>query len=197
LALHSYIVVFFYRNFHKRGILVLESQEKDLLDLLKLVTAEGRMSNTVCNALLPLVVMPNVEFIAFRSSEDATEILLIRRPDDLPPESYPGHWHCPGTMLLPSDRRIEDAYERIRTGKMRSTEIGTPRFLDFQLYHDPHRNNATFLRMVHLVEVIGEPKAGQFFQLLPEATLPSPLVWEQPMLIRATAMAGFRSPQKY
>lgn len=175
---------------------MLPDDEETLIRLLGEIAREGRLSNRACNALLPNVVMPNVELIAYRREHGMTEILLIKRPDDLPPESYPGHWHCPGTMLLPSDKCIEDAFERARTGKMKGTEIGVPRFLDHQLYHDPHRNNATFLRMVHLVEVLGAPKAGCFFQVFPETKLPTPLVWEQPMLIRAAAMIDFRAPQR-
>ncbi len=148
----------------------------------------------VFNALLPIVPQTNFEFVVCRKgAAGSVEVLLVKRPDDVP--SYPGYWHCPGAFIRTGDRP-EDVYERTRTGKMRGATIKSIQFLTYQIYTDPTRGGATFIRLVHLVEIEGDPLVGQFFQVFPTPNLPTPLVWEQPRLLQAAAMFGFQNPNQ-
>lgn len=167
---------------------------KRLLRILAEESTSGKsMDGEVFNLLLGILPQPNVEFVVCREGADGIEVLLFQRPSDLPPESYPSQWHCPGTFFRVTDTCVEDAYKRIRLGKMRGTEIKKIRFLDFQFYVDKIRGGV-IVRLVHLVEIEGKPAAGQWFKILPKPELPANLVWEQPQLLRAAAMFRFQNP---
>ncbi|HLC49525.1 MAG TPA: hypothetical protein VJI96_04050 [Candidatus Andersenbacteria bacterium] len=142
-------------------------------------------------ALLPITPQVNFEFVVCRREGEKIEVLLVKRPDSV--SAYPGHWHCPGAFTRTGDTP-KDVSERIRTGKMGGANIKSIRFLDFQMYQDPTRGGATIIRLVHLVEIEGKPPAGEFFEIFPSPNLPTPLVWEQPMLMQAAAMFKFQNP---
>ena len=175
---------------------MLEGHEGALIDLLQELKRDQKAGNpippNVFEALLPICPQANFEFVVCRRGHSGgIEVLLVKRPDTVP--SYPGCWHCPGAFIRTGDKP-DDVCERIRTGKMAGATIKSIRFLDFQMYSDPSRNGMTVVRLVHLVEIEGEPPVGEFFEIFPTPNLPEPLVWEQPMLIRAAAMFEFQAP---
>lgn len=165
----------------------------ELLQELKQDQVDGKgIPPNVFEALLPISPQANFEFVVCRKGDRGqTEVLLVKRPDTVP--SYPGHWHCPGAFIRTGDKP-EDVCQRIRNGKMGKANIKTIRFLNFQMYSDPSRNGMTVVRLVHLVEIEGEPPVGEFFEIFPTPRLPEPLVWEQPILIQAAAMFEFQAP---
>jgi len=173
------------------------ANSSELKRLLKILVEESTsgtpVDGEVFNLLLKVMPQPNVEFVVCRKRAEDIEVLLFQRPSDLPQESYPSQWHCPGTFFRTTDTSIATAYERIRIGKMRGTTIKSIRFLDFQLYVDKTRGSV-IVRLVHLVEIEGVPVTGQWFKILPTPDLPTNLVWDQPQLLRAAVMFDFRDP---
>jgi len=173
-------------------------RQEDQDRLIELLRELGRDQKTggipplIFEALLPICPQVNFEFVVCRrGATRGVEVLLVKRPDTVP--SYPGHWHCPGAFIRTGDKP-DDVSERIRTGKMGDATITNIQFLNFQMYTDPTRGEATIIRLVHLVEIEGEPPVGEFFEIFPTPNLPDPLVWEQPMLLQAATMFGFRAP---
>jgi len=51
--------------------------------------------------LARLVVMSTVEIVPFKPADENPKVLLAKRPDD--DMWWPGQWHIPGTVLLPTD----------------------------------------------------------------------------------------------
>lgn len=172
----------------------MDSQHQEsLLELLGQLDGERRdgkvIPPTVFNALLQVLPQTGVEFVVCRRTPSGgVEVLLVQRPLDIP--SYPGEWHCPGGFFRVGDT-VETVYERIRTGKMGGATIKNIRFLDFQVYSDPIRGG-TFIRLVHLVEIEGEPPTGQFFPFLPKPQLPEKIVWEQRPLLEVAHLFIYR-----
>lgn len=153
-----------------------------LQELLRFKQAGNPMPSNVFEASLPLFPQLVVEFLVHRSdpADQKVKILLVQRGANV---VYPKQWHCPGAFVYPGDT-METAFERARTGKLGGATITDIVFLRNQLYIDHHRNNATILRLVYLVEIAEEvPPKGKFFELWPNRNLPEDIVWEQPMLI--------------
>ncbi len=173
---------------------VMLGQGQNLLSMLqelKVRCNEGEsLSGEIFNAMLALMPSPNVELVVYRKHGDKVDVLLVQRPEDV--ASYPGEWHCPGSMWLPHFK-LEDVFERTRVGKLQGASIRDPVFVGIQPYDDPSRGDCTIVRLVHRVESLGDMRAGRWFPYFPESrrALPEKLVWEQPMLLDL-ALQDFR-----
>lgn len=61
----------------------------------------GRQPLSLFAQIARLVVTSTVEIVPFESKNEHPRVLMARRPDDDP--WWPGEWHLPGTVLLPTD----------------------------------------------------------------------------------------------
>lgn len=61
----------------------------------------GRQPLPLFTQLARLVVMSTVEVVPFKQTSAVPKVLLSKRPDD--DLWWPGQWHLPGTVLLPTD----------------------------------------------------------------------------------------------
>lgn len=148
-----------------------------LVDLLNSSTP-GDLSPGVFEAVGRVAVYPAVEFIPLRKVGGGIEVLLFERPkDDI---MWPSMLHTPGTVLRPTDRTYEDAFNRLYRDELMELETDPPLFLGAEMSMNK-RGRCVLLE--HLVVVRGEPKSGKFYNV---DNLPSLFIEEQrPSLERA------------
>lgn len=122
-----------------------------------------------------LVALPIVEFIPLRQHNGATEVLLIARPGD--DALWPGMLHTPGTVVRATDiNKSSDMWEplrRILHDELFDTECGPHHFVGSQLHASKRGAEQA---QIYWIEVIGEPKIGDFF---PISKLPTDLMDSQ------------------
>lgn len=158
---------------------ILKENTTSLVELLGQCTP-GRLAPDVFEAVARVAVYPAVEFIPLRERSGRIEVLLFERPeDDL---IWPSKLHTPGTILRPTDRTYQDAFNRLYTEELMNLETEPPIFLGAELSHN-HRGRCVLLE--HLIVVTGEPTVGRFYDV---DQLPDLFIEEQrPSLERVVA----------
>ncbi len=129
----------------------------------------GSVSHELFVKLKEHTVSSNIELIPFRINPETeqTEVLLIKRSED--DDFWHGEWHVPGTAFLPGENE-HDAWERLFGEELQGIERTEPTFIT---NHTQHVRRGTERVEIYWVEVLEEPKEGQFFPVdkLPENTI--------------------------
>ena len=68
----------------------------------------GRQPLPLFTQLARLVVTSTVEMVPLKNTGENPKVLLAKRSDDDP--WWPGQWHLPGTVLLPTDK-VSDVHD--------------------------------------------------------------------------------------
>lgn len=121
-----------------------------------------------------LTVNPIIEVVPLRTKLGKVEILLIDRDED--DQLFSKKLHTPGTVVRPHDSTgsFEDALDRILVEELNGTETTRPKFVK-NIFHNSGRGMEA--SQIYWAEVLGEPKAGQFYDAdnLPERLMRSQL----------------------
>jgi hypothetical protein len=127
-----------------------------------------------------LSVLSIIELVPLRSNHGRIEVLLLERSPDDP--IWPGKLHSPGTVVRPTDRSLPgEPVKRIISDELNGTKLSNQQFVKSLFYDtDRGKENAS----VFWAEVLGEPKAGKFYQL---DNLPDNLITFQKDFIEAAA----------
>lgn len=124
-----------------------------------------------------------IEFVPLRMREGKVEILLTRRSADDP--AWPSLLHTPGTVIRATDT-LESAFSRLQTEELEGVDVSLPVFVKNVLHHSGRGLESS---QVFWLEVLGEPKAGDFY---PADDLPADLAASQMDFIPA-AIDAYRN----
>jgi len=154
------------------------SDEVDTLVTLLDKCEVGRLQPDVFVAIDRLTVSPGVEFIPLRRVEGQIQVLLIPRNDD--DKIWPGMLHTPGSILRPTDKSLEDVFERLFRGELGLSQTVKPKFID---YHFGHGKRGAGLGIEYIVELSDQPRVGEYYSVdaLPDNFIPD----QKEMLNRA------------
>lgn len=164
---------------------MLVSEQDQLTQLLKKLEP-GFLPYDIFVQIARLTVLSIIEFVPLRLCDGTVEVLLLNRTVDDP--IWPNELHTPGTVIRPTDNsgEIYKAFERIRIDELQGTEISSGYFVG-TILHPSKRGMEN--AQVFWVEVIGEPKIGQFYS---EAQLPDNLMESQKKFIQQ-AIKSFKA----
>lgn len=121
----------------------------------------GYLPKPIFEQVARLWVTPIVELVPLRKRGEATEVLLLKRPDDDP--NWPGMLHTPGTVLRSTDTEfgIDNALQRIFTDELGVTPASQPVFNN-TVFHKVNRGSE--LASVYFVDMGSAPKStGQWY----------------------------------
>ena len=155
-----------------------KSEEQQLVRLLAKLEA-GFLPYDIFVEIARLVVLSIIEFVPVRLNEKGeTEVLLLSRGDEDP--IWPGVLHTPGTVVRPTDTEgnIYLAFKRILKDELKGTETSEPHYVGSNLHKSKRGMEQA---QIYWVEVIGEPKAGEFYAA---NSLPGSLMESQSAFIR-------------
>lgn len=157
----------------------LDNGDSQLVSLLEACTP-GNLPANVFEAVARVAVYPAVEFVPLRTHDGKVQVLLFERPDD--DIIWPSMLHTPGTVLRPTDRTYQDAFDRLRRDELAGLMIEEPVPMGAELSRN--KRGACVL-IEFLVVVVGEPTVGCFYDV---DDLPPRFIEEQrPSLERAIA----------
>lgn len=130
-----------------------------LVDVLKKLEP-GFLPYEIFKQVARVVTLPIVEFVPLRlNSQNEVEVLLLERSED--DDIWPGSVHVPGTVLRASDKKIEQAFQRITANELAHTAVSPPHFVG-NVLHDSKRGSEQ--AQVYWVEVSGREKVGKFYE---------------------------------
>jgi hypothetical protein len=148
-----------------------KAEEQKLAQLLAELEP-GFLPYEIFKQVARLVVLPIIEFVPVRQKDGQVEVLLLNRSkfDDI----WPGELHTPGTVIRPTDStgEIYKAFDRILNDELAGTKVSSPHYVG-SILHSSKRGMEQ--AQVYWVEVLEEPKVGQFYQIsnLPKNTMQS------------------------
>lgn len=129
----------------------------------------GHVSHELFVKLKEHTVSSNVELVPLRidSETKQIEVFLTERPED--DDFWPGEWHVPGTAFVPG-KNEPDAWGKLFGEELHGIKCTSPVFVT---NHTQHVRRGTERAEIYWVEVLREPKEGQFFPIdeLPENTI--------------------------
>jgi len=128
-----------------------------LVQLLKKLTP-GFLPQPIFLEFARLVTLPIVEIVPVRQRASRTEVLLTRRDSDDP--IWPDRLHVPGTVIRSTDRSYDDSIHRLLEIELDGTPSGPPHFVVNLLHHQDRGSESA---LIFWVEVLGEPRAGNFY----------------------------------
>lgn len=128
----------------------------------------GNLPYELFSEIARLTVTPVVELVAFKRVGNTIRVLLVRRPED--DQVWPGMFHIPGSIILPTDATHEDALHRIISGKFAALRIAKPAFVTLSLCAT---SRGTELALVYCAEVQKGSSAGQWYNVddLPDSLI--------------------------
>jgi hypothetical protein len=146
------------------------SEQKTLVDLLKKLKP-GFLPFEIFLQVARLVTTPVIEFVPLRLNDKGqVEVLLLDR------ELWPHGLHTPGTVIRATDNENNSykAFHRILDDELKGTHVSNPHYVGSNLHKSQRGMEQA---QVFWVEVLGEPKAGEFHAVdsLPEETMDSQL----------------------
>lgn len=135
----------------------------------------GKLPEEIFISLARLSVLPAIEFVSLHAAESGIEVLLLPRPKNDP--IWPNMLHTPGTILRPTDKSFQDAFDRLL-----KTEIGVIGsheliYIGFSFGHGARGTGVGFEYIVKLDQL---PQHGSYYQ---KTDLPNNFIAEQKGLI--------------
>jgi len=133
-----------------------DEETKALVALLKKLEP-GFLPFEIFLQVARLVVLPIIEFVPLRMYEGRVEVLLLER------DVWPFGLHTPGTVIRPTDSTENNyqAFHRILHDELQDTEVSDPHYVGSALHASPRGGEQA---QVFWIEVVGEPKAGTFYE---------------------------------
>ncbi|MEK7540238.1 MAG: hypothetical protein AAB558_03250 [Patescibacteria group bacterium] len=155
-------------------------QVKFLVAELLNIIPQGTYGTKLFNALARLTVTTAVEACCFRQTETGPEVLLRQRG---PQETYPGQFHCPGSVYRPGESDA-DLFARLqRTEAM--TDIRNPRLVGHNNHLTEERGH--FVALIFLVDA----EAGPGTRWYSVMDLPEPILEQHRTKVIPTALEAF------
>ena len=160
----------------KERVTEMEGMSKEELAALAAACLErlepGRQPFSLFEQLARHVVTSTVEIVPLLQSDGAQKVLLARRPDDDP--WWPGMWHLPGTILLPSDaandtRDYDTPIERLLHDEFHGSiaKVGAVNLFDIQRRSIPRGKEQTVFGWIDIVlnDGYSHAEGGTFFDV--------------------------------
>lgn len=142
-----------------------EEVRKKLILYLSLLDATQPYGTELYNAISRVTVRVAIEAISLRIQNGRYYVLMTQRGQD---ESYPGQWHCPGSVIRSGDT-VDDVRQRL------SNEFGcTIKALQEVCgFNNPNEKTGHAFCWIHLCELSGTTSNGTWFLVddLPEKTI--------------------------
>lgn len=139
---------------------------KKVLDEKKSKSQSLRMSEGFYNGLASISIQVAIEnvLLSYDWERNKIRVWLSPRRDQIYKET---RWHCPGSMLRPTDKADDsftDAFERVRKRELKIENYSKPPVLAGMIMSETPRGME--LSLVYLCQLEKEPKGeGQFFDI--------------------------------
>ena len=142
-----------------------EEVQQKLIKYLSLLDATQPYGTELYKAISRVTVRIGIEAVSISPRASRRYVWMKQRGQD---ESYPGLWHCPGSIIRPGES-TDDVRQRM------SKEFGcTVRALHQVCgFNHPHEETGHAVCWVHFCELSGTPTNGEWFPVddLPENTI--------------------------
>lgn len=149
------------------------SEEIDLVTRLLGKLEPGFLPYSIFTQITRLTTLTTIELVALLDQSDSQiKVFLLQRSDN--DDFWPGLWHVPGSVLLPTDTKdsYKDPLRRIITGDLNEVPLLVPPA--YFRNHFRQEARGTMHAVQHWVLLKDVPTVGQLFPVdsLPEQIVP-------------------------
>lgn len=145
----------------------------------------GYLPEPIFDQVVRLVVCSTIVVVPLKKTAQGLQVLLRPRDQDRDDPIWPGHWHLPGTMLRPSDKKgdYSDAFDRLLRDELGCT-IKRDQLHFIRTHFTQTKRGPEHTPLYYLLVNDDQPLNGRFF---PVDDLPTPIIKHEAAYIQEAA----------